>query len=261
MKISLERVEEGDAEDLASISKSAFHSDIDVGAPSPEPGGPPGYDSPTFQKRFMRILACYKILLDEAIVGGLYISSRGKQHRVLERIFVDPPFHNRGIATQAIKILWGKYSDVQLWTLGTPEWNVRTRHFYEKLGFTQVGWEGGDTDWRGIWYQKVKDPTKPYKMMRIRDLQDGLKDVSVEGKVKEKSTPRNVKSRSTGKPLKVANAELFDSSGRISLVLWNEQISLVKTDDRVRIEFGEVSSYMGKKQLNVGWMGKLIILL
>lgn len=261
MIVLLEQAEEGDAEDLASISKRAFHSDIDVGAPSPESGGPPGYDSPSFQKRVMKMLVCYKILLDESIVGGLYISSRGKQHRVVERIFVDPPFHNRGIATQAMEILWGMYSSVQLWTLGTPEWNVRTRHFYEKLGFLQVGWEGEDTDWRGMWYQKVMDPTKPYEMMRIGDLQNGLKDVTIEGNVEGKSNPRNVRSQSTGKPLTVANAELVDSSGSISLVLWNQQIPLVKIDDKVRVEFGHVTSYRGAKQLNVGWMGKLIILL
>ncbi len=261
MIILLEPAEEGDAEVLASISKRAFHSDIDVGAPSPEPGGPPGYDSPSFQKRVMRMLVCYKILLNESIVGGLYISSRGKQHRVLERIFVDPPFHNRGIATQAMEILWGMYSSVQLWTLGTPEWNVRTRHLYEKLGFLHVGWEGGDTEWRGMWYQKVMDPTTPYEMVRIGDLKNGLKDVTVEGKVMGKSNPRNVRSRSTGKPLTVANAELVDSSGSISLVLWNQQIPLVKADDRLRVEFGEVTSYKGEKQLNVGLMGKLIILL
>ena len=178
--ILLQRVEEEDADILAAISKRAFHSDIDVGAPSSEPGGPLGYDSPSFQKRFMRTLVCYKILLDESIVGGLYISSKGNQHRILERVFVDPPLHNRGIATQAIELLWGMYSSVKLWTLGTPEWNVRTRHFYEKLGFSQVGWEGGNTDWRGVWYQKVMDPIKPYEMMRIGDLQNGVKNVTVE---------------------------------------------------------------------------------
>ena len=259
--ILLQRVEEEDADILAAISKRAFHSDIDVGAPSSEPGGPLGYDSPSFQKRFMRTLVCYKILLDESIVGGLYISSKGNQHRILERVFVDPPLHNRGIATQAIELLWGMYSSVKLWTLGTPEWNVRTRHFYEKLGFSQVGWEGGNTDWRGVWYQKVMDTIKPYETMRIGDLQNGVKDVTVEGKVIGKSNPRNVKSRSTGKPLTVANAELVDSSGSVSLVLWNQQIPLVNTDDMVRVEFGQVTSYRGEKQLNVGWMGKLIILL
>lgn len=261
LPISLKQAVEEDAEVLASISKRAFDTDIDVGAPFSEPGGPIGYDSPSFQKRVMKILVCYKILLEESIVGGLYISSRGKQHRVLERIFVDPPFHNRGIATQAMGILWGMYVDVQLWTLGTPEWNVRTRHFYEKLGFKQVGWEAGDANSKGIWYQKVMDPTNPYEMMRIGELRDGLKDVTVEGIIKSKSEPRKVRSRSTGRPLTVGNANIVDSSGSITLVLWNEQIPKVKVDDRVRIEFGHVTSFRGEKQLNVGWMGKLVILL
>jgi hypothetical protein len=28
------------------------------------------------------------------------------------------------------------------WTLGTPAWNRRTRHFYKKVGFVEVGEDG-----------------------------------------------------------------------------------------------------------------------
>jgi replication factor A1 len=59
----------------------------------------------------------------------------------------------------------------------------------------------------------------------------------------------------------VANAGFGDDSGRIVLVLWNEQIKKVKVGDRVRIENGYVSSYRGIKQLNVGRGGRLIHLI
>ncbi|MFX0016129.1 MAG: GNAT family N-acetyltransferase [Promethearchaeota archaeon] len=257
IKISIARAMKKDAEKLTSISKRAFDSDIEVGAPGP--GGPPWYDSPSFHQRFMKFMDYYKILLDENIVGGIF-SRGGKQHRVLEGIFVDPPCHNQGIASRAMELLWEMYPEVQLWTLGTPEWNVRTRHFYEKLGFIQVGWEKGNPTWRGIWYQKVMDPSRPYPMMKVGELRDGLKEVTVEGVIHTISSPREVRSRSSGKVLSVANAELGDSTGKIILILWNEQISQVKTDDRVRIEFGNIKSYRGVNQLNIGWTGRLIIL-
>ncbi len=255
--IKIERAEKGDAEELASISKRAFESDTEVGAPGS--GGPVGYDSSSFQLRIMGFMDYHKILLDNWIVGGIF--TRGKQHRVLERIFVDPPHHNKGIAFRAMELLWERYPDAQLWTLGTPEWNVRTRHFYEKLGFIQVGWESEVPTWRGIWYQKVMDSSSPYEMMKIGELKDGLKDVTVEGVILTISPARQVKSRSSGKTLSVAHAELADASGKIVLVLWNEKISQVKDDDRVRIEFGHVKSYQGVNQLNIGWGGRLIALL
>ena len=52
--VRIEPAEKTDAETLASICKRAFDSDVDIGAPGP--GGPPGYDSPEAQIRFMKFL-------------------------------------------------------------------------------------------------------------------------------------------------------------------------------------------------------------
>ena len=258
-KITLNQAGTEDAEKLAAISQRAFASDREAGARGS--GGPPGYDSASFQLRAMKFTDYYNILLDDTLVGGIIVSSRGKHQRILERIFIDPPFYNQGIASRAMELLWALYPNVQIWTLGTPEWNKRTQHFYEKLGFIQVGWEIGDYDWRGIWYQKLMDPSHPFQLMTIGELKDEMKDVTLEGMILSLSSPREVKSRSTGKPLTVANAELGDSTGKIVLVLWNAQISQVKIDDRVRIEFGHVTTYNGVVQLNLDWNGYLIHLL
>ena len=184
-RISIVPAEKEDAVTLAKICKKAFDSDAEVGAPGP--GGPPGYDSPEAQVRFMKFLDYYKILLDDKIVGGIMIDSGGKNHMVLERIFVDPEYHRRGIGTQACELLWDCYPDVTLWTLGTPEWNVRTKDFYEKLGFIQVGWDLGDPTWRGRWYQRVTDSSSPHEMLKIKELTDGMRNVTVEEEVTEKS--------------------------------------------------------------------------
>jgi GNAT superfamily N-acetyltransferase len=255
----MEAVEE-DAEIFAEISKRAFDTDVDVGAPGP--GGPPGYDSPEFHIRIREFLDCYKILLDGATVGGVFVGKVNEEHLVLERIFVDPDLHKRGIATRATELVWEILPEARLWTLGTPEWNVRTKRFYEKLGFTQVGWDLGEPEWRGRWYEKTMDPSRPYEMAKIEDLSDGMRGVDVEGEVLEKGMARSVRSRRRRwETLTVANAAIGDASGRVVLVLWNEQIRQVKEGGRVRVENGYISSYRGITQLNVGRAGRLIILI
>ncbi len=181
---------------------------------------------------------------------------------MLERIFVDPDLHRQGIGIRAMELAMERYPEARLWTLGTPEWNVRTTAFYEKLGFVQVGWDHESPEWRGRWYEKTVDPSEPYVMTPPGELKDGMKDIDVEGEILEKGIARQVRSRRRrGQTLSVANAGFGDDSGRIVLVLWNEQIKQVKVGDRVRIENGYVSSYRGIKQLNVGRGGRLIHLI
>jgi len=249
-----------DAEVLAEISKKAFDTDIDVGAPGE--GGPPGYDEPEFQVRVMDYFDCYRILLDDETVGGVYVASKTPGHKVLERIFVDPDLHRKGIGIRAMELVMESYPEARLWTLGTPEWNVRTTAFYEKLGFVQVGWDHAEPEFRGRWYEKTVDPSEPYEMTPIGELTDGMKDADIEGEILEKGIARQVRSRRRRwQTLSVANAGFGDDSGRIVLVLWNEQIKQVKVGDRVRIESGYVSSYRGINQLNVGRAGRLIHLI
>jgi len=87
-----------------------------------------------------------------------------------------------------------------------------------------------------------------------------MKRVDVEAKVLEVSEPREVQSRYTGQRFRVAEAIITDGTGTIKLVLWNDQIDLVNTDDIVRIENGYVKTFRGEIQLNVGRYGKLTVL-
>ena len=41
--------------------------------------------------------------------------------------------------TQAIEFLWEEYALAIRWTLDTPAWNRRTRHFYRKVEFVEIG--------------------------------------------------------------------------------------------------------------------------
>lgn len=135
--IRFDKARLADAKALALASQRAFHSDIHCGAP--EIGGPPGYDSATWQAKMMRIGDYFKIVVDGQIVGGFIVFRKGTREYELGRIFVDPDFQNQGIGTQTFAFLWQTYPLAKRWTLGTPGWNRRTRHFYKKVGFVEIG--------------------------------------------------------------------------------------------------------------------------
>jgi len=95
--------------------------------------------------------------------------------------------------------------------------------------------------------------------LKIKDLRNGMKRVSVEAKVLEKSDAREVLSRFKDTTHRVATAVVSDETGTIKLTLWNDQIDQVNINDTVKVENGYVTSFRGEIQLNVGRYGKLSI--
>jgi replication factor A1 len=91
----------------------------------------------------------------------------------------------------------------------------------------------------------------------IKDLQDGMKRVSVEAKVVEKGDAREVKSRYKDETYRIVDAVIADETGSVKLTLWNEQIEQVNVGDNVKVDNGYVTSFKGEIQLNVGKFGKL----
>ncbi|MEM3640537.1 MAG: OB-fold nucleic acid binding domain-containing protein [Candidatus Bathyarchaeia archaeon] len=85
--------------------------------------------------------------------------------------------------------------------------------------------------------------------MKIKDLRNGMKRVSVNAKVIEKSDSREVLSRFKDTTHKVATAIIADETGRIKLTLWNDQINQVNVNDVVKVENGYVTSFKGEIQL------------
>jgi replication factor A1 len=101
----------------------------------------------------------------------------------------------------------------------------------------------------------MEDP----KILKIKDLKDGMKRIEIEAKVTEKQAPREVMSRYKDVLHRVANAMITDDTGSIKLTLWNEQIDQVNVNDNIKIENGYITSFRGEIQLNVGRYGKLSI--
>jgi len=95
--------------------------------------------------------------------------------------------------------------------------------------------------------------------LKIQELRNGMKQVTIEAKVIEKSDPREVMARFKDETYKVATAIISDETGKIKLTLWNDQINQVKVNDTVKVENGYISSFRGEIQLNIGRYGKLTV--
>jgi replication factor A1 len=95
--------------------------------------------------------------------------------------------------------------------------------------------------------------------LKIKDLRNDMKNVSVEAKVTEKSDTREVLSSFKDQTHKVATAVIADETGTVKLTLWNERIDQVNVNDTVKVENGYVTSFRGEIQLNVGKYGKLSV--
>jgi len=96
--------------------------------------------------------------------------------------------------------------------------------------------------------------------LEIKELRDGMKRIEVEGKIVEKSNPRQVQSRYKDETYNVADAVVADDTGSIKLTLWNEQIDQININDNIKIENGYITAFKGEIQLNVGKYGKLTVL-
>jgi GNAT superfamily N-acetyltransferase len=255
--VLIKRARVEDAQVLTDICVRAFHSDIDFGTEGE--GGPPGYDSVEWNTKRItnNFVHYYKILLSGDIVGGFISGRRRPGYNVCERIFVDPESQREGIGARAFDLIWDTYSDAQVWTLGTPEWNDRTKNFYEKIGFKQIGFTYDVPHWRGRFYEKQVASESP--LLTTAELSDGTNRVVIDGRIENMTPERTVQSRSSGDPLRVAEAELVDDMGSITLVLWNEQIDQIKSE-RIRIENGYVKTYRDRLQLSVGQWGIIVSL-
>jgi ribosomal protein S18 acetylase RimI-like enzyme len=136
MDIVFEKMSAADAQTLLDIQIRAFHQDtIDYGV---EEGGPPDYDSLEHMLKDIEKYYSYKILADGKIVGGIVVWNYGEGHYHLDKIYIDPAYHNQGIGTKAMNFLEASYPATK-WTLDTPAYALRNQHFYEKFGYLKVG--------------------------------------------------------------------------------------------------------------------------
>ncbi|MFD3274448.1 GNAT family N-acetyltransferase [Paenibacillus dendritiformis] len=139
--VILERAIKNDAPKLAELQKASFDEESKH-FNNNEIGGPPGYDSISWQEEMMQICEYFKVLFNGEIIGGALILIESNQVHNLGRIFIDPNFQNQGIGMKVMKEIERSFPDSTKWWLDTPSWSVKYHHFYTKCGFTKVREEG-----------------------------------------------------------------------------------------------------------------------
>ena len=260
-RIEIANASPEDASALAKISKRAFESDTEVGAT--KKGGPSGYASVSAHRQdtLSPYLDYFKVLLDGKIVGGMRVRRANDVGQYdIWGVFVDPDYHRQGIGTKAFHLIMKRYDDAKLWTLDTPEWNVRTRAFYERMGFVQKGVLRWEEDFELIYYELLIDKSYEHPLTAIDGLDDGMNHLCVEARVISVGNIRKVYSKKDGKKHLVAEALLRDGTGEIALVLWDEFVRQAKKDELVRVEGGYTREFQGELSLNASRYGRIIIL-
>ena len=107
----------------------------------------------------MRAGRYYKIMVDGQVVGGFIVFPRAIREYELGRIFIHADFQDQRIGTQAMEFMFEQFPLAKIWTVGTPAWNQRTRHFYEKMGFAQMEIRYDPrAGWDGVIYRRVVPP-------------------------------------------------------------------------------------------------------
>ena len=128
-----------DALVLNAISRLAFDSDTEVGAPSA--GGPPGYMSLKYHIKMAKSGHLFKLTQNGLILGGAVLFRNGDTLNI-GRIFIDPQHFRKGYGTCMMREIEALFPDVKVFVLDTPAWNTRTNAFYTGLGYSEVKRDG-----------------------------------------------------------------------------------------------------------------------
>ena len=137
-----------DALVLNAISRLAFDSDAEVGAPSA--GGPPGYMSLKYHMKMAKSGHLFKLTENGLILGGAILFRRGGTLNI-GRIFIDPQHFRKGYGILMMQEIEALFPDVKVFVLDTPVWNTRTNAFYTRLGYSEVK---RNTDF--VYYSKTR---------------------------------------------------------------------------------------------------------
>jgi hypothetical protein len=103
-------------------------------------------------------------------------------------------------------------------------------------------------------YSILVDCAQPFRRQdeppsSIIELRNGMKNVNLRVKVTEKPEIMLRHSRYNGDPLRLCVVMVADSSGSISLPLWNGQIDAVSMGDEIDIKNAHVDMYQGLLQV------------
>lgn len=96
---------------------------------------PPGYSSIEMTTYMIKKLNYFKVIYDEAIVGGVIVTVSGKSYGRIDRIFIAPDYQGKGIGSKVINFIEKEFPTVRTWDLETSGKQINNHRFYEKMGY------------------------------------------------------------------------------------------------------------------------------
>ena len=91
----------------------------------------------------------------------------------------------------------------------------------------------------------------------VAELKPQMKNVTVSFKVMEVGEAREVSSRRDGATHRVADAVVADSTGTITVPLWDESIDNITTGNSYLLKNGYTGLFKGSLRLNIGKYGEV----
>jgi len=91
----------------------------------------------------------------------------------------------------------------------------------------------------------------------ISELKPRMKSVNISFKVIEKGEVREVTSRADGEQHRVCDTIVGDSSGKVTVPLWDASIDEVEAEKTYRLENGYTTLFQKHLRLNIGRYGTL----
>jgi hypothetical protein len=95
--------------------------------------------------------------------------------------------------------------------------------------------------------------------MKIEDARVGMKKINVTAEVLQVSEPSKVHTQFRDNAV-VSNAVIQDSTGKILLCLWDQQVNMVHAGDSIEVKNAHVAMFKGEKQLRLGKNGTVTVL-
>ena len=112
-------------------------------------GGPNGYDKIESEIYIINNFVAYKIVLNDEIIGGLFLIHESKETMCFEDFVIDPKFQGKGYGYKVMCMVEELYPEIKEWKLSTPVFSVGNQHLYEKFGYKEVS-----RDEEEIYYRK-----------------------------------------------------------------------------------------------------------
>jgi len=140
LQLTFYEITEADIPRLTEVMRRAFDDDAQKHL-GQERGGPEGYDTGDFFRTWLfgyEESVGYKVVWDEAVIGGIIVWILPEGHNVLGTIFVDPKYQDMGVGERTWRFIEETYPKTKTWSLATPTWATKNHHFYKKCGFSEV---------------------------------------------------------------------------------------------------------------------------